>query len=77
MNRRYDLGYVANRLTHDYGYMMMLIVAITIMILYCYRTAGEEVRRACDFLLSKQMEDGGWGEDFAVSYDYYTAMHTL
>uniref|UniRef100_A0AAR2M4N2 Terpene cyclase/mutase family member n=1 Tax=Pygocentrus nattereri TaxID=42514 RepID=A0AAR2M4N2_PYGNA len=22
------------------------------------------VRRACDFLLSKQMEDGGWGEDF-------------
>uniref|UniRef100_A0AAR2LG54 Terpene cyclase/mutase family member n=1 Tax=Pygocentrus nattereri TaxID=42514 RepID=A0AAR2LG54_PYGNA len=23
-----------------------------------------EVRRACDFLLSKQMEDGGWGEDF-------------
>ena len=30
------------------------------------RTAGEEVKRACDFLLSKQMEDGGWGEDFAV-----------
>ncbi|TSK92907.1 Lanosterol synthase [Bagarius yarrelli] len=23
-----------------------------------------EVRRACDFLLSKQMENGGWGEDF-------------
>ncbi|KAF4087142.1 hypothetical protein AMELA_G00092240 [Ameiurus melas] len=23
-----------------------------------------EVRRACEFLLSKQMEDGGWGEDF-------------
>uniref|UniRef100_A0A8C1FT93 Terpene cyclase/mutase family member n=2 Tax=Cyprinus carpio TaxID=7962 RepID=A0A8C1FT93_CYPCA len=23
-----------------------------------------EVKRACEFLLSKQMEDGGWGEDF-------------
>ncbi|MBN3308394.1 ERG7 synthase, partial [Amia calva] len=23
-----------------------------------------EVQRACDFLLSKQMQDGGWGEDF-------------
>uniref|UniRef100_A0AAY4BJ47 Terpene cyclase/mutase family member n=2 Tax=Denticeps clupeoides TaxID=299321 RepID=A0AAY4BJ47_9TELE len=23
-----------------------------------------EVQRACDFLLAKQMEDGGWGEDF-------------
>ncbi|KAM9253585.1 lanosterol synthase isoform 1-T1 [Dugong dugon] len=23
-----------------------------------------EVTRACDFLLSRQMEDGGWGEDF-------------
>ncbi|XP_058379294.1 lanosterol synthase isoform X1 [Diceros bicornis minor] len=23
-----------------------------------------EISRACDFLLSRQMEDGGWGEDF-------------
>uniref|UniRef100_A0A671KPQ2 Terpene cyclase/mutase family member n=1 Tax=Sinocyclocheilus anshuiensis TaxID=1608454 RepID=A0A671KPQ2_9TELE len=23
-----------------------------------------EVKRACEFMLSKQMEDGGWGEDF-------------
>ncbi|XP_023396782.1 lanosterol synthase isoform X3 [Loxodonta africana] len=23
-----------------------------------------EITRACDFLLSRQMEDGGWGEDF-------------
>ncbi|XP_061091705.1 lanosterol synthase [Conger conger] len=27
-------------------------------------TACQEVQRACAFLLSKQMEDGGWGEDF-------------
>ncbi|KAJ7344564.1 hypothetical protein JRQ81_000514 [Phrynocephalus forsythii] len=26
--------------------------------------ACEEVSRACEFLVSKQMEDGGWGEDF-------------
>lgn len=25
------------------------------------------VRLACDFLLSKQMEDGGWGESYKVS----------
>lgn len=29
-----------------------------------YRVACAEVTRACDFLLSKQMADGGWGEDF-------------
>ena len=23
-----------------------------------------QVRRACEFLVSKQMEDGGWGENF-------------
>ncbi|XP_039336368.1 lanosterol synthase [Saimiri boliviensis] len=27
-------------------------------------TACAEVSRACDFLLSRQMADGGWGEDF-------------
>lgn len=26
--------------------------------------ACKAVTRACEFLLSKQMEDGGWGEDF-------------
>ena len=31
------------------------------------RTAGVEVKKACEFLLCHQMEDGGWGEDFAVS----------
>ena len=25
-----------------------------------------EVRRACDFLVSKQNEDGGWGEAYKV-----------
>jgi lanosterol synthase len=24
------------------------------------------VRRACDFLVAKQMEDGGWGETYMV-----------
>lgn len=28
------------------------------------RAACTEVSQACDFLLSRQMEDGGWGEDF-------------
>lgn len=31
---------------------------------YNHGTAGPEVRKACEFLLSRQMEDGGWGEDF-------------
>jgi lanosterol synthase len=26
------------------------------------------VRRACDFLVFKQMEDGGWGETYMVRY---------
>lgn len=29
-----------------------------------YRTACAEVAQACHFLLSRQMADGGWGEDF-------------
>jgi len=32
------------------------------------------VRRACDFLVSKQMEDGGWGETYMVSI--LAALHT-
>lgn len=28
---------------------------------------SDSVRRACAFLLSKQMEDGGWGETYMVS----------
>ncbi|KAG9477441.1 hypothetical protein GDO78_002701 [Eleutherodactylus coqui] len=31
---------------------------------YKYSDGCPEVTRACDFLLSRQMEDGGWGEDF-------------
>ncbi|KAG8516570.1 Lanosterol synthase [Galemys pyrenaicus] len=31
---------------------------------YGYRAPRAEVARACDFLLSRQMADGGWGEDF-------------
>ncbi|XP_004602367.1 lanosterol synthase [Sorex araneus] len=32
--------------------------------IYCDGEASAEVTRACDFLLSRQMADGGWGEDF-------------
>lgn len=28
---------------------------------------SESVRKACDFLLSKQMDCGGWGESYLVS----------
>lgn len=31
-----------------------------------YANSGH-VRRACDFILGKQMEDGGWGESFKAS----------
>ncbi|XP_075139940.1 lanosterol synthase isoform X2 [Leptodactylus fuscus] len=31
---------------------------------YKYSDGCSEITRACDFLLSHQMEDGGWGEDF-------------
>ena len=30
------------------------------------------VRRACDFLVSKQMDDGGWGETYMVSHQIRT-----
>ena len=33
------------------------------------------VRRACDFLVSKQMEDGGWGETYMVSPSFH--LHLL
>jgi hypothetical protein len=29
---------------------------------------SERVRRACEFLVSKQMADGGWGETYMVCY---------
>jgi lanosterol synthase len=29
---------------------------------------SNSVRTACEFLLSKQMEDGGWGESYKVSF---------
>ena len=29
---------------------------------------SEAVKRACDFLVSKQRKDGGWGESWEVSY---------
>lgn len=32
-----------------------------------YYANSPAVRRACDFLLSKQREDGGWGESYKVS----------
>lgn len=59
MDRRYDLGLV---LTFEWKPVNM---AVTL----CphFSTAGLEVKKACDFLLSHQMDDGGWGEDFAVS----------
>lgn len=28
---------------------------------------SSSVRKACEFLLSKQMDDGGWGESYKVS----------
>ena len=47
-------------------------------------TAGSEVKKACEFLISHQMKDGGWGEDFKVLYTstYYVhyspiLLHTL
>ena len=33
-----------------------------------YKTS-KSVQRACDFLLGKQREDGGWGESYKVGHD--------
>lgn len=41
------------------------VVCVYVVCLLC-RTAGPEVKKACEFLLAHQMEDGGWGEDFTV-----------
>jgi hypothetical protein len=34
-------------------------------------TGSVEVRRACEFLVSKQKTDGGWGETFRVPFPPY------
>ena len=34
------------------------------------------VRRACDFLVSKQMDDGGWGETYMVSPSFHLHLFT-
>lgn len=31
-------------------------------------TNSDHVRRACDFIISKQMQDGGWGESYKVRF---------
>ena len=31
-----------------------------------YKTSSR-VKKACDYLVSKQMDDGGWGESYRVS----------
>ena len=49
------------------GVYMLAYTSVHGSVLLTHRTPGSEVRAACDFLLSHQMEDGGWGEDFAVS----------
>lgn len=49
--------------------------------LECLRSAGEtyenseHVRRGCEFLLSKQREDGGWSESFQVSTEINKPLH--
>ena len=53
MNRRFDYGYD-------------IIVTSSLRHL-CHSTAGREVKEACQFLIDRQMPDGGWGEEFAVS----------
>ena len=32
-------------------------------------TSCEAIQRCCNFLLSRQRENGGWGEDFTSCYD--------
>ena len=61
MKRRYDLGFVL------YISSLFLLTELVSTSHFKIRTAGLEVKKACEFLLSHQMEDGGWGEDFAVS----------
>lgn len=38
---------------------------------------SESVRRACDFLISKQRADGGWGESWEVSKHFFPSKHTF
>lgn len=43
------------------------------------RTLGNSatVRKACDFLLSKQLPSGGWGESYLSSHDEVTFTSAL
>ncbi|OXB61464.1 hypothetical protein ASZ78_010220 [Callipepla squamata] len=47
-----------------YGTWFGLEAFASMQHVYCDGVACKEVARACQFLLSKQMTDGGWGEDF-------------
>jgi squalene cyclase len=43
-------------------YLLCIIVDKCLTLLF-----SQSVRKGCDFLLSKQMSDGGWGESYKVS----------
>ncbi|KAJ8094618.1 Lanosterol synthase (Oxidosqualene--lanosterol cyclase) [Marasmius tenuissimus] len=53
-----------------YGFWGICFSYATMFALECLSLSGEDysnspsVQRACDYLISKQREDGGWGEDF-------------
>uniref|UniRef100_A0A6J0U5W2 Terpene cyclase/mutase family member n=1 Tax=Pogona vitticeps TaxID=103695 RepID=A0A6J0U5W2_9SAUR len=44
---------------------------------YHGRMACEEVTKACEFLVSKQMADGGWGEEFESFRHHKYIQHTI
>jgi lanosterol synthase len=54
------------------GYWGICFTYATMFSLQSFSLAGEtyetsdSVRRACDFLVSKQRADGGWGESYKV-----------
>lgn len=38
---------------------------------------NHSIRRACDFLLSKQLDSGGWGESYLSSQDKVTTISRI
>lgn len=46
------------------GVQMLLAPALSDSLHWLCSVACQEVAQACQFLLSKQMADGGWGENF-------------
>ena len=58
--------FVYHKITNNLVPECISSLTLIISTIGCCRMADDAVENACRFLCSKQMDDGGWGEDFRV-----------